>query len=133
MITFLQGAGASTKFSEFFELTAWEFDDRGIVITKIAITGEADSFELRATADRLDLYTALNTKRLASYALYSPAETAIEPEQNAQEELESGENFVPAWQNTLSTQAALPEEMESFYRTPNSIHPTPIPSSQPPK
>ena len=64
--------------------TAWEIGAEGFIVTKAHITGNEDSLELLATAARLDFYTSINTKRLRSFELYSPAATPLVVEDNAQ-------------------------------------------------
>ena len=79
-----------------------------------SISGQNDSLQLLETADRLDCYSNICTKRLTAYTLSSPPNTAIVPEENAQEIINSSE--VPAWQESVQTQtqAARPEEVALF-------------------
>ena len=77
-----------------------------------AISGQNDSLQLLETADRLECYSNICTKRLTAYTLSSPPNTAIVPETNAQEIINSSE--FPAWQESVQTQAARPEEVALF-------------------
>lgn len=70
-----------------------------------SVTGAPGSLGLIEAADRLDQYTAIDTKTLHSIALFSPAVTPVEPEINRQvedacvlgsTELEDSQATVPA-------------------------------------
>ena len=68
----------------------------------------------------MDIYTGICTKRLASFALYSPLDTAFLPESNAQVVINSSE-FIPAWQESQLTQAAQPEEIALFFNQSTAL------------
>ena len=75
--------------------------------------------ELKKAADILDIYTAVDTTKLRSYELYSPPHTPLIAEENAQEV-----DSITAWQQTPSTQPALPEELAlRFSPTGTAIEP----------